>query len=149
YEFARTDYAFMLMSWRWPKEARKQLEISLALAPSKATIYCWIGHAYRAERDYTNAIAWYRKTLQYRPRHAWAYGGLKETYEALHDYESSIENAKEEDLAHGGDPIEVTRTYDSLRRAFHERGERGYYEQEWERTKENLNAEYYWKARIQ
>jgi tetratricopeptide (TPR) repeat protein len=58
------------------------------------TIYCWIGHTYRAERDYTNAIGLYQKTLECRPQHAWAFGALKETYEALGDYEKSLDYAE-------------------------------------------------------
>jgi tetratricopeptide (TPR) repeat protein len=103
YEFAHTEYGFMLMSWGWESKAREQFRLSQAPVSSKVSSYCFLGHTYRAERDYTNAIIWYRKTLEYRPGHAWAYGGLKETYEAMKRYEDSIENAYQEDLAHGED----------------------------------------------
>jgi tetratricopeptide (TPR) repeat protein len=150
YEAARTDYGCMLTSWGWPIEGRKQLEISRTnLAPSKLTIYCFIGHTYRAERDYTNAIAWYRKTLEYRPQHAFAFGALKETYEALGDYGKSIEYAEKESLAHGEDPTEAGRTYDRLRTALHERGATGYWRQQWERAEKDPNAECYCKACVQ
>jgi tetratricopeptide (TPR) repeat protein len=149
YELAQTDYGFMLMIWGWPIEARDRLKLGLELAPSKVTIYCWMGHTYRAQRDYTNAIAWYRKTLDYRPHHAWAYGSLKETYEALGDYENSIENAEMESVEHGCKPAQARRTYDSLRRAFQEGGPRGYYQLRWEWAENDPNEESYEKACLQ
>jgi serine/threonine protein kinase len=149
YERAQTDYGYMLLTWGWPIEARDHLKLSLTLAPSKVTTYCVMGHTYRAERDYTNAIAWYRKTLDYRPHHAWAYGALKETYEALGDYENSIDNAEKESVEHGDNPAEARRSYDSLRRALHEGGARGYYQRMWEWAKNDPNEESYWKACLQ
>jgi serine/threonine protein kinase len=149
YEFAHTEYGFMLMSWGWESKAREQFRRSQALIASKVSIYCFLGHTYRAERDYTNAIFWYGKTLEYRPRHAWAFGGLKETYEAIGDYTNAIENAYQESLAHGEDKTGTRRFYDGLLRAYRERGERGYYEHFWKSAEKDANEECYWEACLQ
>jgi tetratricopeptide (TPR) repeat protein len=149
YEFAHTEYGFMLMIWGWESKAREQFRLSQAPVSSKVSIYCFLGHTYRAERDYTNAILWYRKTLEYRQGHAWAYGGLKETYEAMKRYEDSIENAYQEDLAHGEDETKARQFYGGLLRAYRERGERGYYEYLWEVAEKDPNEECYWKACLQ
>jgi serine/threonine protein kinase len=149
YEIAHTEYGFMLMSWGWESKAREEFTNSQTLAASKASIYCFLGHTYRAERDYTNAIFWYGKTLEYRPRHAWAYGALKETYEAIGDYTNAIENAYQEDLAHGEDETKARQFYGGLLRAYRERGERGYYEFSWKHAENDPNEECYWKACLQ
>jgi serine/threonine protein kinase len=149
YEIAHTERGFLRMIWGWEPEARDEFRISQDLLSSKASIYCFLGHTYRAERDYTNAIFWYRKTLEYRPGHAWAYGALKETYEAMKRYEDSIENAYQEDLAHGEDETRARQFYGGLLRAYRERGERGYYEFLWKHAENDPNEECYWKACLQ
>ena len=139
----------MLLTWGWPNEAREQLEISKDLAPSKVTIYCFLGHTYRLQRDPTNAIAWYLKTLDFERQHAFAYGGLKETYQAIGDYAKAIENAEKEAILHGGDKSDTEQIYADLRRAYQEGGKRGYWQQRWQFAEKDPNEDFYGKACIQ
>ena len=144
YEPAHTTYGFMLMSWGWPVKAREQLKKSMETAASKVTIYATMGHTYRLERDYTNAIAWYKKALSLEPQYTWAYGGLAETYEAMGDYTNSIENFYQEELQATQDKARLRRFCDDLQRAFKEGGKRGYYQR-----LEKAETEFYDQACIQ
>jgi tetratricopeptide (TPR) repeat protein len=149
YELAHTSCGYMLMVWGWPKEAREQLEISRSLAPSKATITCFIGHTYREEHKYEQAIECYKKVLGHRQQHATACGGLKETYEAMKDYPHAIDNAEKMEIFHGNSGPQTAQVFADLRRAFREGGETGYYQRQWHRANNSPKEDYYWKACIQ
>ena len=60
--------------WGWPREARKEIEAALRLAPSKVSFYRVRAHTYYMERDFPKAIAAYREALAWEPHHLRAYG---------------------------------------------------------------------------
>jgi tetratricopeptide (TPR) repeat protein len=131
YELAHTEYGFMLLAWGRPGEARVQFGISRNLNAAKGTIQCGLGHTYYVERDYTNAIARYRKVTEVDPRHAFAYQCIGETYRAMRNYTSCIENMEKADLMRGGSVAKTKESYDRFRQAIEERGARGYWEECW------------------
>jgi tetratricopeptide (TPR) repeat protein len=116
----------MLMKWGWPIAAREQLTMAKEIAASKVTIYCFVGHTYRLERDYTNAIVWYKKALAFNPKHEFAYGGLAETCEALGANKNCIDNLEAAELLRTSNKAETTRNYTRIRRAFEVGGVAGY-----------------------
>jgi serine/threonine protein kinase len=148
YEFAHTTYGFWLMSWGWPIQAREQLRISAQIDASKVTIYCFRGHTYHLERDYTNAIDSYQTALRFEQQHAWSYGGLADTYEGMGDYTNAIANHEKQELLSGEDESATRRDCNDRLRAFKEGGARGYYRQLWKEA-ETDPGEFYWKACIQ
>jgi serine/threonine protein kinase len=148
YELARTTYGFWLMSWGWPVQARDQLKISAQIAASKVTIYCFLGHTYHLERDYTNAIASYQTALRFEAQHAWTYGGLADTYEGMGDYLNAIKNHEQQELLSGEDVSATRQEFNERLRAFKDGSARGYYQQLWKEAETDPD-EFYWKACIQ
>jgi tetratricopeptide (TPR) repeat protein len=148
YELGHTGYGFNLTHWGRPAEGRAQLKISINIASSKVVIYRMMAHTYFAERDYTNAIAWYRTPLGWDSHHSVAYHWLGESYLALGDYTNAIDNYRADDLLDTTNELETRRYYDGLLRAFEEGGPRGYWEHQWSGTKDNPNSDFYWKATI-
>jgi hypothetical protein len=140
YEFSHTMYGFMLMLWGRPAEARAQLKISESLAPSKVTVYRMLAHTYYVERDYTNAIAWYRRTLGWESHHGVAYEHLGQCYLALGDYVSASTNFEASDLLSAKNEFEtkeIKRRYDDFLHAFREGGVRGYWQIRWAETEKD------------
>src|SRR3989442_5752212 len=101
------------------------------------------------ERDYTNALAWYRKALEEEPHYAGAYGSIGETYQAMGDYTNAIDNYKKGELLRGDNEAEVEQRYNDLRRALENEGVLGYWEQWWKWAEQNPDDGFYWKAVIQ
>jgi serine/threonine protein kinase len=142
YEFGHTWYAWLLLRFGWPEEASEQMKISESLTPNKAVIYRTFGDIYYAERNFTNAIAQYQIAMQW-PSHSiiarreigWAIGWA---YEAMDDYTNALNSFEQ---ANGPDPA----LWDALARG----GISGYWQQLWERTKNNTNTDFYFKGVIQ
>lgn len=149
YELAHTWYAFMLTLWGRTEKARGQLKCSQDILPSKATIYRAMAHTYYADRDFTNAIKWYRKTLQWDPHHGIAYNYLGRAYLAQGDYTNAIENFKASTLLYTKNPSSVSNRFDHLLRAYNLGGARAYWQEEWRLAENNPNLGFYWKAVVQ
>lgn len=144
YELAHTHYGFVLLALGRPSEAREQFEISRSLNAAKGTIYCGLGHAFFARRDYANALVQYRKATEFDRRHAFAYQCIAETYRALADYGNSIDYSERAAALRGEDGSKAF--YDELRQAVNARGARGYWEAWWNRSESDPCHERYWKA---
>jgi len=149
YELGHTFYAYILMLWGRLAEARAQMTASQSLAPSKVTIYRSLANIYYAERDYTNAIAWYRKTLEWESHHGIAYGQIGQCYLVQGDYLSAITNFEARELLYTTNGLETRRRYQDLLHAFTEGGARGYWQSRWTETEKKPNADFYRKAVVQ
>ena len=148
YELGHIWYGYMLMEWGWPIEARAQADISQTLAPSKATSYRLHGHTYYLQRDFTNAITWYRQAIAL-DQHEPAYGFIGCAFRAMGDYTNAIATFEKSDLLDSNNEFETRKNYDRLRQAFKVGGARGYWQEEWSFTGANTNEGFYWKACVQ
>ena len=75
YELAHTFYSWLLCCFDRPEEAFKQaanLPIARAFQGRHLSLF---GNVYYVKRDYTNAIKWYRKTLEWEPHHPASFHG--------------------------------------------------------------------------
>ena len=149
YELGHTWYGYVLLLWGWPREGRAEAEVSSALQPAKSVVYRCRGHTYYAERDFTNAIKWYRKTLDVEPHHAVAFSSMGRAFRALGDYTNAFANFEAHDLLTEHDKSKVRQLYQELRQAYEERGARGYWEQEWKMSELRPDQGFYGKAIIQ
>jgi len=147
-EGGHSGYGYYLMTVGRPVEARAELEISRKLAPSKVTIFRVIGQTYHAQRDYTNAIDFYRKALELEPHHFVAYNMIGCAQVAMGDYLAAITNFEKAAILSGANEAESKRSSEELRRAFNEGGAHGYWQEQWKRTEKKPNEEFYWKAII-
>jgi tetratricopeptide (TPR) repeat protein len=150
YELGHTALGYILTICGRPTEGRQQLEISKTLAPSKVHILRFIGHTYYVERDYTNALAWYRRILDSEPRDPGAFVSLAETYQAMGDYTNCIENFEMSELVvDGADVSEIKQRYSDLRRALRRDDVRGFWEQQRQWIEGDHHSNYYWQATVQ
>jgi tetratricopeptide (TPR) repeat protein len=149
YENGHTARGFFLLMWGRPVEARAELEKARAINPSKVTIYRMLAHTYYVERDFTNAIAWYRQALSWEPHHAVAYDFMGLAQRALGDYTNALDSLEKRDLLNGNDPTATAARYQKLRSAVNEGGGPGYWRQMWKLTADNLDRDFYSKAVIQ
>jgi serine/threonine protein kinase len=149
YELDHTFYSWLLCCFDRPDEAYKQVQISQTLAPSKSVIYRQFGNVYYAERDYTNAITWYRKTLEWEPHHPHAFKGIGDSLQAMGDYTNALDYHEKADILFGNDETSTKQGYNELRRALAEGGIRGYWQLQWKWTEKNTNSDFYWKGQIQ
>ncbi len=150
-EGSQTDtlwYGFMLTHWGRPEEARRQLEIARTFMPSSAILYRMMGHTYYAQRHYTNAIAWYRRSLNF-DQHEVASEFIGQAYRALGDYTNAFDTFEKAEIINGAGASETKRKYDRLRQVFEADGEHGYWEEQWKRTEKKPTSDFYWKAVIQ
>src|SRR5262249_45498290 len=146
YELGRTFYGWMLLSWGWPVKAREQLQISHELNRSKMRIECFLANTYYFERDYTNALSWQRKAVQFDPLHDPSWQCLGETYRAMGYYRNCIENMEKADVLRGKTDSQTKEKYSRLHRAVEERGTRGYWEELLKLSEKDPTSENYWKA---
>jgi len=149
YELSHTFYSWLLCCYGRPEEAYKQVQISQTLAPSKAVIYRMFGNVYYVERDYTNAIYWFQKTLEWEPHHPSAFHGIGDSLKAMGDYTNALEYSEKADLFSGADEASTKRVYEMQRRALAEGGIRGYWQLHWKWNESSTNTDYYWKGEIQ
>ena len=147
YEFAHTHYGWILILMGDWKEGRKQLMEADNLERSKAVVRNLVGCAYYAQRDYTNAIEQFRHALRTKPDYAYEHGLIGRALRAMGQYQEAINEFEREDMLDGGEPAKIKESFDELRRAFEEGGERGYWLKMLERT-QNSDSEFYWKAVI-
>jgi serine/threonine protein kinase len=149
YELAHTIYGWLLLCYGRPEEAYKQVQISQALAPSKAVIYRAFGNVYYVERDYTNAIIWYRKTLEWEPHHPSALWGIAKSLRETGDYTNALDYSEKADIYSGADETSTKQAYEMERRALAEGGIRGYWQLHWKWNESPTNTDYDWKGVIQ
>ncbi|MEO8429775.1 MAG: protein kinase [Verrucomicrobiota bacterium] len=149
YEFAHRQYASMLMTWDRPVEARKEVELSQKILPSKGVSWRIRGHTYFYQRDYTNAIATYLRTLEWEANHQIADYSLACAYRALGNYSNAITYFEKADIESGDEPSAVKARFERDRAALASGGPRGYWQEEWNHTKEYLDGDFYRKAEIQ
>ncbi len=90
YDLGHTWYCFVLARCGWPDQARKEADVSLNLAPSKATVYRVMGHTYFAQSRFPDAIRWYRQAIAREHHHLPAYRFLVESYESMNDFTNAI-----------------------------------------------------------
>ena len=150
YEFSHTYYSWLLDCYGRTDEALAQLQISQNIAPSKVIIFRCFGNTYYVARDYTNAIAWYQRAIDWEPHHFVAWGGLGRSWLALGNYTNALRYLETADVLRGADEASTKHRYALLRRALDEQGPRGFWMQHWKWAEDNTNAtSLYWKARIQ
>jgi tetratricopeptide (TPR) repeat protein len=149
YELGHIWYGFMLMNWGWPIEGRAQADISQTLAPSKATSYRLRGHTYYLQRDFTNAIAWYRQAIEMDRHEAVAHQCIACALRAMGDYPGAIDTFETFELTNTKNESETRERYNGLRQAFNDGGARGYWEEEWKRAQNSPDAGFYWKSVVQ
>jgi serine/threonine protein kinase len=149
YELGHTWHGFLLTQWGRFSEGRTELETSLKLAPSKGVVYSCLGDTYYAERDFSNAIAWYRRSLQQDSNSGWVYERLGQTEQALADYTAAAEYFYKADLLNGVNATIAGRDRDEALAVSTNGGATGYWQQQWERTEKNPNWDFYRKAVIQ
>src|ERR1051325_8709743 len=128
-ERAHAGYGYYLMTVGRPIEARSELEISRKFAPSKVTLFRVIGQTYHAQRDYTDAIDFYRKALELEPHHFVAYNMIGLAQVAMGDYLAAIPNFEKAAILSGANEAETRQNSEELRRAFKEGGVRGYWQE--------------------
>ncbi len=151
YEFGRMCYGFMLTEWGLPEEGRTEIDAARRLQPSQAMTYRCYGHLYYLQRDFTNASAMYRRTIEWEPHHRVAYLYLAYSLQALGDYSnysnsiSYLAKAKELD---GASPLSAEQEAQSFLDALRLEGIRGYWEEAWRRTAQQPDDDFYWKATV-
>jgi tetratricopeptide (TPR) repeat protein len=148
YELGHLFYAFALLNFDRPVEARKEAQIARTIAPSKATVYRVLGHTYFVQRDFTNAIAMYRQAIEWEP-HEVARQFIGRAYQAMGDYTNSLGYLEESEIYGGADENLTKDRYAMLREALDTGGIRGYWQQHWKWEAPKINVNYYWKATIQ
>ena len=147
YEFAHTHYGVILILMGDLKEGRKQLREAETLERSKAVVRSRVGCGYYAQRDYTHAIEQFRRALISKPDSDDKHWLIGRALRALGQYQEAIDEFERADiLGGGGDPARIEGSFDELRRAFEEDGERGYWLKMLERTENKPDSEFYWKA---
>ena len=149
YELAHTFYGWLLLCFDRPQEAYKQVQISQSLAPSRAVVYRSFGNVYYVERDYTNAIYWYRKTLEWETHHPPSLWGIGNSLAAMGDYTNALDYREKADLFAGADETSTKHSYELQRRALAEGGIRGYWQLLWKWNESPNNTDDYWKGVIQ
>ncbi len=150
YELGHIWYGWMLVNWGLTSEARAEADISRTLAPSKATSYRLRGHTYRVERNFTNAITWYRQAISLDRHELAAHLSIGEAFRAMGAYTNALDYFETTDLLRNpGNESETRQSFDQLRQAFKEGGARGYWQEEWKRTETEPNEDFYWKAAVQ
>jgi tetratricopeptide (TPR) repeat protein len=151
YELGHTWYGYMLTFWGWPFEARAQLNRSLELNPSKAAIYRFTGHTYCMQRDYTNAIIWYRRAINLDHHHSADFLSLGHAFVWIGD-ESNACNAfvTWETLDKRRTESEAKQYWQQMLDLFKTGGYRALWQKEFkEDTENNPDGDYYWKAYLQ
>ncbi len=149
YELAHTFYSWLLCCYDRPEEAHRQLQISQSLAPSKAVVYRCFGNVYYVKRDYTNAIYWYRKTLEWEPHHPASLWGIANSLQAMGDYTNALDYREKADIYSGANEASTKQNNELQRRALAEGGIRGYWQLHWKWNENPTYTDYYWKGVIQ
>jgi tetratricopeptide (TPR) repeat protein len=149
YELGHTWNAWLLGCCGWPDKSREQVEIGLTLAPSKSIIYRELGNVNFSARDFTNAIKWYQKAIDWEPHHFVPYNGIGRALQALGDYTNSLDYFQKYDVLCGQDEAKAKQAYSVLRRALDAGGIAGYWQKRWEWTETDTNIDAYTKAVIQ
>jgi serine/threonine protein kinase len=149
YELGHTWYGFMLTYWGWPVEGRAQLEISRNISPSKAIVYRCIGHTYYTQRDFTNAITWYRDAIELDRHHSPDFLYFGRSLEAMGDWSNAFDAFETTDILVGQNEDEVRRHWQNLRETYKTGGMKACWQQEWEETEAKPNEAFYWKAILQ
>jgi tetratricopeptide (TPR) repeat protein len=139
----------MLGCWQRFNEARAQAELAYRLVPGKSIVYRAFGNICYAERDFSNAIKWYRQALKVEPHHASAYGDIGSVLLAQGNYTDALENFETCGLLRTHDQAAVRQRYQLLREALKKGGRRAYWQQEWKLTEAQRDRHFYWKGVIQ
>jgi len=86
-----------------------------------------LGHPFYFQRQFTNAIERYERSLRLESRHSTGDHWLGRSYQALKDFERAIDHFQARDIKRGTDAAKAQQQYDQLREAFRSRGETGYW----------------------
>lgn len=150
YELGHTFYAWLLGCYGRTDEALKELEISRRLAPSKVIVYRSFGNAYYVKRDFTNAIAWYQRAINWEPHHSVAWGGVALCYMTMGKYLQALPFLEKEILLRGADETETKRDFAALRAKLEDADDGGrqvYWQRKWKLLEGETNV-FYRKAKI-
>jgi tetratricopeptide (TPR) repeat protein len=109
-----------------------------------------MGNVYWAKRDFTNAMVWFLKALEWDPRRLAALSGMESCYIALGDYTNALDYAETNEVFSGQqDEASARRGHEILSRALERGGPAGYWQQHWNWEKGKTNRNFYWEAVIQ
>ncbi|HET9394250.1 MAG TPA: winged helix-turn-helix domain-containing protein [Candidatus Rubrimentiphilum sp.] len=91
YATAHQWYGSALLEQGRPREALAELQKALQLDPVSVATLAWLSSAAYLSRDYAQAIAYARQTLEFAPQRRDAYFTLGLGYEALGNYRGAVE----------------------------------------------------------
>jgi tetratricopeptide (TPR) repeat protein len=150
YELGHTMHGWLLLCFGRTDEIFEELKKTQAISPSHVIVYWGMGNFYWAKRDFTNAMVWFRKALEWDPRRLPALSGMERCYIALRDYTNALNYAETNAVFSGRqDEASARRGHEILSRALERGGPAGYWQQHWNWEKGNTNQNFYWKATIQ
>jgi serine/threonine protein kinase len=150
YELGHTMHGWLLLCFGRADEVLEELKKTQVISPSHVIVYWGRGNVYWAKRDFTNAMVWFRKALEWEPHNLGALSGMEGCYIALGDYTNALNYAEKRAVFSGRqDEASARRGHEILSRALERGGPAGYWQQHWNWEKGNTNQDFYWKATIQ
>ena len=137
---ARIYYGWYLAHAGRTRESLTVLERARHVDPTSAHVVKMMGHPYFVDRDFTNALAFYRESCRIDPSYVFGHFYASLASIALKNYPAAIEEWGASQIKHGDDPVKVKRVCDELLQAFREHGERGYWLMRLEQAKATMNS---------
>jgi serine/threonine protein kinase len=125
--FAHAHYGFWLGQWGRAKESRRELLRADEIDPTFPVTKKNLGHPYYVERDFTNALVHYRKSLELERAYPLGHYWVGRACQAAGDLLRAIEEFEWWEILVSRNPARVKRDYQSLRQAYGESGGRGYW----------------------
>ena len=124
-----------------PDEGRAQLELSRSVRPSKVTVYRMLGQHHYAQRDYTNAIAWYKAPWDGSRITVLLTTALASVIWLWAIMRTRSLILKQRNLLSSTNDIETRHYYDDTSPPLFKQAEpRGYWELEWRQTQNDPNT---------
>ena len=136
---ARIYYGWYLAHAGRTRESLAVLERARQVDPTSSHILKMMGHPYFVDRDFTNALAYYRESCRIDPGYAPGHFFVSLASLALKNYPDAIDEWEAYQIKQGSDPEKVKRGCDEQRQAFREKGERGYWLTRLQRMKATMN----------
>ena len=120
-------YGEFLLACGRLQEARRELGECEALEPGFARTQFWFGDCFFVERKYPQALAQYEHSLRLAQHERDTHSRLGRLYEADHQILKAIDAFAKMRALEAEEPEKITQRYDTLRLAFLEGGEPGYW----------------------
>jgi len=136
YALAHAQYGFWLSNWGRARESRQELLRADEIDPTFPFFKKNLGHPYFVERDFTNALVYYRKSLELEPVYPLGHYWAGRAYQAAGDIPHAIDEFEQWQNLVNSEPDKAKRDFQSLRLAYAAAGARGY----WLRRLELANA---------